>query len=69
MPTQIGIGIDVGGTFTDGVIYDLEKHCVLATSKVSTDSSDLTGSILRCDDICRGGVPEADIHCTIWSSC
>ena len=37
----IVLGIDTGGTYTDGVIIDLESHKILAATKASTTHRDL----------------------------
>lgn len=44
----IGLGIDAGGTFTDGVIVDINNGLVLSKSKVPTEKDDLCGSIRLC---------------------
>ena len=36
-----GLGIDAGGTYTDGVIYDFKEQKVLATAKAPTTYEDL----------------------------
>ena len=33
---MIGIGIDTGGTYTDAVIYDLDKKMILGSAKSLT---------------------------------
>ena len=40
--TQIGIGIDAGGTYTDVVVYSFEKNEALATAKALTRKEDLS---------------------------
>lgn len=40
--TMIGIGIDTGGTYTDGVVYDISKGEVLAKGKALTTKEDLS---------------------------
>jgi N-methylhydantoinase A/oxoprolinase/acetone carboxylase beta subunit len=42
---QCGLGIDCGGTYTDGAIYDFEHRRVLASAKYPTDHHDLISSI------------------------
>ena len=42
------IGIDTGGTFTDGVIFDLDNRIVLTKTKVITERSNLTSAIDKC---------------------
>jgi len=39
---KIGLGIDAGGTYTDSVIYDLEKRKTLCKSKTLTTKWDFT---------------------------
>ena len=43
---RIGIGIDTGGTYTDGVIYDFDTEQILGTAKSLTTREDLTQGIL-----------------------
>ena len=40
--TRIGLGIDAGGTYTDTVIYDLEKRTTLCKAKTLTTKWDFT---------------------------
>ena len=42
------IGIDVGGTYTDGVVFDQGE--VIATTKVPTDDSDIKSTVLQVLD-------------------
>ena len=58
---NFALGIDTGGTFTDGVIYDLNKKEILAKSKVFTIRQDLTLSIDRCLDQVMNQVPDFDL--------
>ncbi|MDK2881089.1 MAG: hypothetical protein PWQ99_864 [Clostridia bacterium] len=50
------LGIDAGGTYTDGVILDLDSQQIVAKAKVMTTHNNLTAGIrrclegLRCDD-------------------
>ena len=44
---MIGIGIDTGGTCTDAVVYDKEKHQVLSWGKTVTTKRDLRIGILE----------------------
>lgn len=39
---KIGIGIDTGGTYTDGVVYDFEQKKILASAKALTTIEDLS---------------------------
>ena len=47
---NLALGIDTGGTFTDGVIFDLDRKTVEAKTKVETTRHDLTLAINRCLD-------------------
>ncbi|MDW7740224.1 MAG: hydantoinase/oxoprolinase family protein [Bacillota bacterium] len=47
---NLALGIDTGGTFTDGVIFDLEKKSVKAKTKVETTRHNLTFAVNRCLD-------------------
>ncbi|MFO8191468.1 MAG: hydantoinase/oxoprolinase family protein, partial [Bacillota bacterium] len=47
---EMAIGIDTGGTFTDGVVFDLENKIVKAEAKVETSRHDLTLAVNRCLD-------------------
>lgn len=42
------LGIDTGGTFTDGVIIDAESRKILKKAKSPTTREDLTGCIEKC---------------------
>ncbi|MDD2372652.1 MAG: hydantoinase/oxoprolinase family protein [Syntrophomonadaceae bacterium] len=42
------IGIDVGGTYTDGVVFNQSK--VIATTKVPTDDNDIKSTVLQVLD-------------------
>ncbi len=42
------VGIDVGGTYTDGVLFDLRSKSIVRKVKVPTRSEDLRSSILKC---------------------
>lgn len=47
---MIGIGIDTGGTYTDAVVYEMEKQEVLASGKSLTTKEDLKigiGNVLK----------------------
>lgn len=44
---MIGIGIDTGGTYTDGVVYDTATQEVLAKTKSLTTKDDLSRGISR----------------------
>ncbi len=47
---NFALGIDTGGTFTDGVIFDLDQKTVEAKTKVETTRHNLTLAISRCLD-------------------
>ncbi len=47
---NLALGIDTGGTFTDGVIFDLDQKTVEAKTKVETTRHNLTLAINRCLD-------------------
>ena len=46
--SRYGIGIDTGGTYTDGALIDLDDHSVLATAKSPTTHFDLSQGIALC---------------------
>ncbi len=45
---KYGIGIDTGGTYTDGVLIDLEDNSVVATAKSPTTHFELSQGISLC---------------------
>jgi N-methylhydantoinase A/oxoprolinase/acetone carboxylase beta subunit len=47
---EVVLGIDTGGTFTDGVLLDYASRQVLATAKAPTTRHDLTVGILNAID-------------------
>lgn len=47
---NLALGIDTGGTFTDGVLFDLDRKTVEAKTKVETTRHNLTLAIDRCLD-------------------
>ncbi len=47
---NLALGIDTGGTFTDGVIFNLDQKTVEAKTKVETTRHNLTLAINRCLD-------------------
>lgn len=61
---SLGLGIDAGGTFTDGAIVDLHQGQVLSKSKTPTTKDDLPGSIHGC---LQSLDPELLKHCSIVS--
>lgn len=54
------IGIDVGGTYTDGVAFDQGK--ITASTKTPTDAMDIKGSILKVLDSLLGPIKPADVQ-------
>ena len=36
---NLALGIDTGGTFTDGVIFDLDRSEIMAKTKVTTSQA------------------------------
>jgi N-methylhydantoinase A/oxoprolinase/acetone carboxylase beta subunit len=44
---KIGMGIDAGGTYTDAVVYDLEKNLTICKAKALTTKWDFTVGIRR----------------------
>lgn len=61
---SLGLGIDAGGTYTDGVIVDLHKGQVLSKFKTPTMKDDLPGSIRNCMESLDA---ELLAHCSIAS--
>lgn len=47
---NLALGIDTGGTFTDGVIFNLDQKTVIAATKVETTRHNLTLAINNCID-------------------
>ncbi len=47
---NLALGIDTGGTFTDGVLFDLDQKTVAAKTKVETTRHNLTLAINQCID-------------------
>ena len=56
---NLALGIDTGGTFTDGVIFDLDQKTVEAKTKVETTRHNLTLAINRCLDNLVDNLKEA----------
>ena len=48
---MIGIGIDTGGTFTDAVVYDMEKQQILCSGKTLTTKAHLEDCIAAVLDL------------------
>lgn len=47
---NLALGIDTGGTLTDGVLFDLDKKKIVAKTKVITTRHDLTVAVNQCLD-------------------
>ncbi len=47
---NLAVGIDTGGTFTDGVVFDLDRKTVEAKTKVETTRHNLNLAVNRCLD-------------------
>jgi len=60
------IGIDVGGTFTDGVLFD--GHTITATVKHPTDNQDLKATLLQVLDRLLVGISPDVIHRVVLST-
>ena len=60
------IGIDVGGTYTDGVVFDRGE--VIATTKVPTDDKDIKASVLQVLDRLLEQHPADDISRIVLST-
>lgn len=50
----LALGIDTGGTFTDGVVLDLSSNTILAKAKAETTRYDLSVGIHNCMDQLKG---------------
>jgi N-methylhydantoinase A/oxoprolinase/acetone carboxylase beta subunit len=46
--TGMRLGIDIGGTFTDAVFYDVDGR--IRTAKASTTPSDITQGVMEAFD-------------------
>lgn len=62
------IGIDVGGTFTDGVLFDNQSSRLLNTVKVPTSNEDLKSSLLLVLDRLLEGQDVQDIKRVVFST-
>lgn len=60
------IGIDVGGTYTDGVVFDRGE--VIATTKVPTDDKRIKASVLQVLDELLQQQPSSDISRIVLST-
>jgi N-methylhydantoinase A/oxoprolinase/acetone carboxylase beta subunit len=68
------IGIDVGGTFTDGVLFDNQQSRVVKTVKVPTRNEQLQSSLLAVLDALlpgqeRGGIQRIVLSTTLVTNC
>ncbi|NLK25313.1 MAG: hypothetical protein GX307_01895 [Euryarchaeota archaeon] len=54
---MLALGIDVGGTYTDGVLFDTSSGEVLGKAKVRTIKDNLSDTILRCFSALRVAAP------------
>ena len=48
---MIGIGIDTGGTYTDAVVYDMDRKKILCSGKALTTKSELEKGITEALDM------------------
>ncbi|CFX45595.1 Hydantoinase/oxoprolinase [Syntrophomonas zehnderi OL-4] len=62
------IGIDVGGTFTDGVLFDTQNSRLLNTVKVATCNEDLKSSLLQVLDQLLEGQDAPNIKRVVFST-
>jgi len=62
------IGIDVGGTFTDGVLFDHQQSQIMKTVKVPTRSQQLQSSLLEVLDNLLSGRDRAGIQRIVLST-
>jgi len=59
---NLALGIDTGGTFTDGVLFDLERKEILAKTKVITTRHNLAMAIDNCLDTLLGEAEGLDLN-------
>ena len=57
---MIGIGIDTGGTYTDAVIYNLEKREIIAGAKSLTTEGRFKKRNQKSDRKASGGIYKRD---------
>lgn len=67
MDNNYALGIDTGGTFTDGVVFDLDREQIVTKTKVITTRYDLTLAINNCldnllGDLDKKGIKEQVLH-------
>jgi len=61
-PARLGLGIDAGGTYTDAVVYDFQRHTVIQKAKALTTPWDFTIGIGEAlDRLDPGPLPRVDL--------
>ncbi len=60
--SHFALGIDTGGTFTDGVVCDLDQHNIIAKTKVITTRHNLTIAINNCLNNLLSGLNEQNVR-------
>ena len=58
---NLALGIDTGGTLTDGVLFDLDQKKIIAKTKVITTRHDLTLAVEQCLDNLLGGRGQVEL--------
>ena len=67
---MIGIGIDTGGTYTDAVIYNLEKREIIAGAKSLTTREDLKKGIKKViEKLPEEFIKETELLASFYHSC
>jgi len=67
MDSQLALGIDTGGTYTDGVVIDYQSKEIQATAKARTTPQDLSLGIANCLNALQG-VPLPEIKLVALST-
>ncbi|MDH7499817.1 MAG: hydantoinase/oxoprolinase family protein, partial [candidate division NC10 bacterium] len=67
MDTRLALGIDTGGTYTDGVVIDYESKEIRAIAKARTTPQDLSLGIANCLNALQG-VPLSEIKLVALST-
>lgn len=67
MDSQLALGIDTGGTYTDGVVIDYQSKEIRATAKARTTPNDLSLGIANCLNGLQG-VPLSEIKLVALST-
>ncbi len=62
------IGIDVGGTFTDGVLFDNQRNQIVNTVKVPTENEAMQSTLLQVLDQLLIGQDQQDIERIVFST-